>query len=211
MFPLLGSEKQTCVSVASDGHIVEIPRKFCAVFNHKIIEFIGRNRVVILTCVANRGAEKAFVLAKKLHCAENLFVGSLASSCVVRLLVTLNRERNCEIAAGLEAFAGLVVDKSSVCVGKEKAIPVFVCKGENIVLADEGLSAREHKEMRSELLALGYDFPHFVKRKVFPMAVFGSPTALTFKVAGRGGVKKNNPRDIDMLLIPLFSEGCGAD
>ena len=78
----------------------------------------------------------------------------------------------------------------------------MVCLGEleDVRLADEGLAAGEHEQVRTQGLGLGHELVHLVIGEVEAVAVLGSPAADAVLVAGGRGVKEDDPGHVALIL-----------
>mgnify|MGYP000102119809 CR=1 FL=1 len=81
---------------------------------------------------------------------------------------------------------------------------------QDIGLAHQRLAAGQHIEVHPQLLALRNDLVHIVKAQVILVAVLTCPAADTVHVAGRGGVKQDQPRYIALVLDAVLADGLGA-
>ena len=81
---------------------------------------------------------------------------------------------------------------------------------EDIRLADQRLAARQHIEVDAQLLALSDDLIHICKAEVVLVAVLPGPAAHAVHVAGRGGVKQDQPGDVALVLDAVLPDGLGA-
>ena len=82
---------------------------------------------------------------------------------------------------------------------------------ENILFANERLTAGHHVQMRAELRALVYDRLHFLEREAVLAAVLRRPTALALTVAGARRVKEDDVREVALVLFTVFTHTLGAD
>ena len=81
---------------------------------------------------------------------------------------------------------------------------------DQVGLADQRLAARQHIEVDAQLLALGDDLIHICKAEVVLVAVLPGPAAHAVHVAGRGGVKQDQPGDVALVLDAVLPDGLGA-
>ena len=75
---------------------------------------------------------------------------------------------------------------------------------QDVRLPYQRFAAGHHVKMDAQRLSLGNDFIHIIVGKVQRMSVFGSPAAYAVAVACAGGIKKDDPGNIDAVFLPVF-------
>ena len=131
---------------------------------------------------------------------------AVASARVVGLGRALDGEHEEQVSDPEYILAQLFVDQRRVGICGKKAIAVLFTQPHNIFLTDERLAAGEHVEVGAERLALGDDAVHLLVGQVVLVAVGARPAADAVHVAGHGGVKENEPRDVAVINIAVCAD-----
>ena len=203
-FPLLRIGQQFRHCVIAHGHVVEVPDKPSTPLNHLINKFIGADRIQILAGVAAGQAEGQMLLLQDCHCLNHFLVGTVAPAAIGGRLKALHADGRDKILHPEHLVCKSFVDQCGVGEGKELAVAVLFTQGDQVLFANQRLTAGIYVHIYAHFLALGDNGIDLVKGQVQLVAVFRGPAAGAVQVAGRGRVKQNGPRNIAVIFLPVF-------
>ena len=136
---------------------------------------------------------------------RRLAVNAVTAAGIGRFLKALERDGRDKVLHAQHIVGELFVDERAVRKGEEDAVVVLFAELDEIGLADERFAAGVDVHVNAHVLALTDDVIDLVKGEIELVAVFRSPAAGTVEIAGAGGIKKDRPGDVAvMLLAELF-------
>ena len=196
--------------IVAHRHIVEIEPEvgaFLAEHPHKVVAGHG---LEVGTGVADGSAKQNAILLEQVHGVHDSVIVAVAAAGVVGGGSALNGQHERNVAQTDHLFAERLINEGGVGVDGKLHIIVLLGQLEDIRLADQRLAARQHIEVDAQLLALGDDLIHICKAEVVLVAVLPGPAAHAVHVAGRGGVKQDQPGDVALVLDAVLPDGLGA-
>ena len=207
---LLGRGHQLRSCLVAHGHVVEVEAEVCALIAEETHELIAGNGFDVVAGVADGGAEQDAVLFEQIHRAHNGSIVALPTAGIVGLRGALNGQHEGDVAQTDDFLAERLIDQGGVGVDGKLHIVVLLGQLEDISLAHQRLTAGEHVQINAQLLTLGDDLIHIVKAQVVLVAVLTGPAAHAVHIAGRGGVKQDQPGNVALIFDTILADGLGA-
>ena len=144
------------------------------------------------------------LLLQDCHCLNHFLVGTVAPAAIGGRLKALHADGRDKILHPEHLVCKSFVDQCGVGEGKELAVAVLFTQGDQVLFANQRLTAGIYVHIYAHFLALGDNGIDLVKGQVQLVAVFRGPAAGAVQVAGRGRVKQNGPRNIAVIFLPVF-------
>ena len=207
---LFGRGHQFRRCLVAHGHVVEVEAEVCALIAEETHKLIAGNGFDVVAGVADGGAEQDAVLLEQIHRAHNGSIVALTTAGIVGLRGALNGQHKGNIAQTNHFLAERFIDQGGVGIDGKLHIVVLLGQLEDISLAHQRLTAGEHVQINAQLLALGDDLIHIVKAQVVLVAVLTGPAAHAVHIAGRGGVKQDQPGNVALIFDTILADGLGA-
>ena len=202
---LLDRGHEVGIGAVADGHVVEVPRIAAALGDDQVHELVGRDALDVGAGIAGGRAVEQAVLVHEVEGIHDLLERALAATAVVdRGLIGLERHGEDDVTETLDLLAERLVDEAGVGEDVEEAVVVRLGELEDVRLADEGLAAGEHEQVRTQGLGLGHELVHLVIGEVEAVAVLGSPAAHAMLVAGGRGIEEDDPGHVALVLDGVF-------
>ena len=189
---------------------MEVEAEVCALIAEETHKLIAGNGFDVVAGVADGGAEQDAVLLEQIHRAHNGSVVALTTAGIVGLRGALNGQHEGDVAQADDLFAERLIDQGGVGIDGKLHIVVLLGQLEDISLAHQRLTAGEHVQINAQLLALGDDLIHIVKAQVVLVAVLTGPAAHAVHIAGRGGVKQDQPGNVALIFDTILADGLGT-
>ena len=189
---------------------MEVEAEVCTLIAEETHKLIAGNGFDVVAGVADGGAEQDAVLLEQIHRAHNGSIVALAAAGIVGLRGALNGQHKRNIAQTNHFLAERFIDQGGVGIDGKLHIVVLLGQLEDISLAHQRLTAGEHVQINAQLLALGDDLIHIVKAQVVLVAVLTGPAAHAVHIAGRGGVKQDQPGNVALIFDTILADGLGT-
>ena len=141
---------------------MEVPSKLAAVFNQHLYEVIVGNVLVVNACVANRHSVQQVIFLHQLHSIYNPLVHTPAAARVCRLLGTLYTHCEGYVSNTLNVLAEGIVNQRSVGKNMELAVVELLRQLDDVVLANQRLSACHDVHVGAHLVTLLDDAGHLI-------------------------------------------------
>ena len=184
VFTLLRARHQVRRCLHANRHQVEVPAETDALLNLHIQEFVRRDRLKILCCVADGCSEEAAVCLQNVHRLHDACKDTIAAAKVIDLREAFQRDGEAQVSDLADLLRKFVIDQGSIRVRMEFAVMVLFAKLQDVCLADERLAAREHVEVYAKLLALRDNAVQVLKAQIQLVTILRSPAASAVQVAG---------------------------
>ena len=189
---------------------MEVEAEVCALLTQETHELIVGDSFDIIAGVADGRAEHDAVLLEQIHSMHNSGIVPLTAAGIVGLRGALDGQHEGNVAQTHHLFAEGLIDEGGVGVDGKLHIVVLLGQLEDISLAHQRLTAGEHVQINAQLLALGDDLIHIVKAQVVLVAVLTGPAAHAVHIAGRGGVKQDQPGNVALIFDTILADGLGT-
>ena len=189
---------------------MEVEAEVCALIAEETHKLIAGNGFDVVAGVADGGTEQDAVLLEQIHGAHNGSIVALTTAGIVGLRGTLDGQHEGDVAQTDHFLAERFIDQGGIGVDGKLHIVVLLGQLEDISLAHQRLTAGEHVQINAQLLALGDDLIHIVKAQVVLVAVLTGPAAHAVHIAGRGGVKQDQPGNVALIFDTILADGLGA-
>ena len=150
------------------------------------------------------------MLLEQVHGVHDSGIVALAAAGIVCLRGALDGQHKGNVAQAHHFFAEGLVDQGGVGVDGKLHIIVLFGQLQDVLLAHQRLAAGQHVQVHAQLLALSDDLVHILKAEVVLVAVLTGPAAHAVHVAGRGGVKQDQPGNVALVLHAVLADGLGA-
>ena len=157
--------------------------------------------IYVCRCVACRNTERKSVTLQKLHGMHNLLVYAISTTSVCSSLCSLKADSRNKVFHTEHFLTEFFVNKSSVCEGKELAVRVHLTDLNEILFADQWLTACVDVHIGSQFFTLFNYGINRLKIQVQLVTVLSCPASCAVKVTCAGRVKKNCPRYITVILF----------
>ena len=180
---------------------------FLAEHPHKVVAGHG---LEVGTGVADGSAKQNAVLLKQVHGVHDSVIVAVAAAGVVGGGSALNGQHERNVAQPDHLLAERLINEGGVGVDGKLHIVVLLGQLEDISLTHQRLAAGQHVQVHAQLLALGDDLVHILKAEVVLVAVLTGPAAHAVHVAGRGGVKQDQPGNVALIFDTILADGLGA-
>ena len=188
-------------SVVSDGHVVEVPNEVRAHPDEAVIVLLRGDGLKVRSRIARGNTVEQLALAEKVHRVRRLAVNAVTAAGIGRFLKALERDGRDKVLHAQHIVGELFVDERAVRKGEEDAVVVLFAELDEIGLADERFAAGVDVHVNAHVLALTDDVIDLVKGEIELVAIFRSPAAGTVEIAGAGGIKKDRPGDVAVVLL----------
>ena len=198
---LLRRRKKLGRGVVADGHVVEVPNEVRAHPDEAVIVLLRGDGLKVRSRIARRNAVEQLALAQKVHRVRRLAVNAVTAAGIGRFLKALERDGRDKVLHAQHIVGELFVDERAVRKGEEDAVVVIFAELDEIGLADERFAAGVDVHVNAHVLALTDDVIDLVKGEIELVAIFRSPAAGTVEIAGAGGIKKDRPGDVAVVLL----------
>ena len=198
---LLRCGEEICCCIISNRHIVEEPCKISSALDQMIKILLTAYCIYVCGCVACGNTERKAVALQKLHGVHNLLIYTITTTSVCSCLCSLKADSRNEVFHTEHFLTKFFVNKSSVCEGKELAVRIHLTDLNEILFADQWLTACVDVHIGSQFFTLFYDRIDGLKIKIQLVAILCCPASCAMKVTCAGRIKKNCPRYIAVILF----------
>ncbi len=210
--PLPGAGQEGGDRVVAHGHVVEVPDELGAPLHQLVHKLVRADGIQILTGVAGGDAEGQLFLPEDGHGPQYLLIDALPAAAVGGLLEALQTDGGDKVLYTKHIVRKGLVNKGGVGKGEELAVRMLLAQGDQVLFADQWLAAGVDVHVDPKGLALLDDGVDLVKGQVQLVAVLSRPAAGAVEIAGAGGVQKDGPGDVAVVLRPeLLLDGPADD
>ena len=200
---LLRCRHQLRHSIVADWHKVEVEAVARTLGGNEAQELLVRDRLDISLGVADGCAEHDAVLLQQIHRLHHGVIVSLAAAGIICLRRSLDGKEVGDVAEADDLLADLLGDQRGIGEHRKEAVVVLLRQLPDVVPADHRLAAGHQIKVSAQLFALSDDTVHILKAQIVLCAISAGPAADAVHVAGRRGIKQNQPRDVAVILLAV--------
>ena len=199
--PLLGGGHQIGGGPGAHRHVGEEPGEQRALGDEVVEILLAADDVHVLAGVAAGRAEGQTPAFEDLHGPGHGLIGALAPAEVGFLLEALHADGRDKVLYPQHVVGKGLVDERGVGEGQEHAVRVGLAEADDVILADQRLTAGIDVHEGAHGGALPDDRVQGVVVHVQLVAVLRRPAAGAVEVAGGGGVHQDGPRHVAAVLL----------
>ena len=202
--PLLPGRQKIQGCTLTHRHVMEVPGVPGALTDEHVNEVIGGDCFNVLPGIAYGCTIDDTIFMEQVHGMHHFVKVALTTAAVVYFSPAFNGDGEGQVPNFTDLPAEIVINESTIGKCMELAVRMGLAELQDIRFSYERFPAGHHVEMDAQCFTLGDNLIHHIVGQVQGVAVLSGPASDAVAVTGTGWIKKDDPGNIDTILLPVF-------